>query len=283
MTSEIVRKPSLSAGLQAVKARGELSTATYRGLMRGFAESGKAQTIEGFAEYVEALRHTRTAATVNLTIAAGRKAFIQAGERAGLATRELAIIKAALAELHTVRIQTPDVKTVSPEERALLFAALPDRVSLIAEVIYVTGCRVSEVLGVRWEAVKADEETAELRIRGKGDKERLARIPAELLERIGQVFPEGEFLFTTSQGHRYGREYISREIDRTARRVLGRSVRAHQLRHSRATDLYQATGRIKAVSKLLGHADEATTLRYYVRDSFTDEELFDVDATLRGM
>jgi integrase len=275
MTREIVKKPNLSSGLLAVKARGRLSTETYRGLMRGFVESGKPWTIEGFAEYVEALRHTRTAATVNLTIAAGRKAFLQAGERAGMTTQELAIIKTALGELHTVRIQTRDVKTVSPEERALLFDALPPRVCLICEVIYVTGCRVSEVLGVRWAAVKVDDEKAELRIRGKGDKERLARIPVELFGRIGQIFPEGEFLFTTSQGHCYGREYISREIDRAARRVLGRSVRAHQLRHSRATDLYQSTGRIKAVAKLLGHADEATTLKYYVRDSFTNEELFE--------
>jgi hypothetical protein len=33
--------------------------------------------------------------------------------------------------------------------------------------------------------------------------------------------------------------------------------------------------RINAVSQLLGYADEATTLRFYVRDSFNDEELFE--------
>ena len=47
------------------------------------------------------------------------------------------------------------------------------------------------------------------------------------------------------------------------------------LRHSRATDLVRDTGRIKAVSRLLGHSDEAITLRYYVKDSFTDSELVD--------
>jgi len=56
--------------------------------------------------------------------------------------------------------------------------------------------------------------------------------------------------------------------------MLGRSVSAHVLRHSRATDLLAATKRIKAVSRLLGHSDEATTLRYYVRDAFSDEDLF---------
>ena len=37
--------------------------------------------------------------------------------------------------------------------------------------------------------------------------------------------------------------------------------------------MLKQTGRIKAVSRLLGHDDEATTLRYYVKDAFTDAEL----------
>lgn len=56
--------------------------------------------------------------------------------------------------------------------------------------------------------------------------------------------------------------------------MLGRAVSAHVLRHSRATDLLASTHRIKAVSRLLGHSDEATTLKYYVRDSFCDDDLF---------
>ena len=57
--------------------------------------------------------------------------------------------------------------------------------------------------------------------------------------------------------------------------LLGRAVSAQVLTHSRATDLLAATHRIKAVSRLLGRSDEAITLRYYVRDSFSDEELFE--------
>ncbi len=64
MTTEIARRPSLSAGLLAVKARSRRSTETYRSLVRGFLGSGHPQTIEGFAAYVEDLRRTRTAATV---------------------------------------------------------------------------------------------------------------------------------------------------------------------------------------------------------------------------
>ena len=60
---------------------------------------------------------------------------------------------------------------------------------------------------------------------------------------------------------------------RAARRVLGRSVTAHVLRHSRATDLIERTGKVKGVSRMLGHASEATTLRFYVKQSLTEEEL----------
>lgn len=52
-----------------------------------------------------------------------------------------------------------------------------------------------------------------------------------------------------------------------------RSVSAHVLRHSRATDLIERTGKVKGVARILGHASEATRLRYYVRQSLTDEEL----------
>ena len=55
--------------------------------------------------------------------------------------------------------------------------------------------------------------------------------------------------------------------------MLGRSVTAHVLRHFRATDLIERTGKVKGVSRMLGHASEATTLRYYVKQSLTEEEL----------
>ncbi len=170
----------------------------------------------------------------------------------------------------------PDVSVVSPEERLALFAALPLRMRLVAETLYATGARVIEVLTVRRDQVKTNgaSGTVELRLYGKGGKERSSRIPAELYKRILQVFPRGTYLFESSHKKHFRREYISREIARAARRVLGRAVSAHVLRHSRATDLVAATHRIKAVLRLLGHSDEATTLRYYVHDAFSDEDLF---------
>ena len=263
----------LAEALLKVKGAGDLTTAAYRTALRAFLDSEQPPTVEGFAAYIHQLRRSRSAATVNQALAAGRKAFLQAGERLGLPAKELSLIRGALGEIPAVKKAPPDVAVVSPDERQRLFAALPLRVRLIAETLYVTGARVSEVLGIRRDQVK-ENGAVELRLYGKGGKERAGRIPKELYRRILEVFPQGTYLFESRAGQHFKREYISREIARAARRVLGRSVSAHVLRHSRATDLLASTKRIKAVSRLLGHSDEATTLRYYVRDAFSDEDLF---------
>ena len=244
--------------------------------LEAFLASGWPPTVEGFAEYIHSLRRHRAASTVNQALAAGRKAFLQAAERLGLPAKEVALIRGALADIPSVKKGPPEVAVVSPEERSALFAALPLRMRLVAETLYVTGARVSEVLGVRRDQIKANgaNGTVELRLYGKGGKERAARIPAELYGQILEVYPKGTYLFESSHKKHFRREYVSREIARAARRVLGRRISAHVLRHSRATDLLANTHRIKAVSRLLGHSDEATTLRYYVHDAFSDEELF---------
>ena len=273
MPSTPAKRPSLASALLEVKGASENTTAAYRTALKAFLDSGQEVTVEGFAAYIHGLRRSRSAATVNQALAAGRKAFLQAAERLGLLAKEISLIRGALGEIPAVKKAPPDVSVVSPEERAALFAALPLRVRLVAETLYVTGARVSEVLTIRREQIKTNG-SVELRLYGKGGKERSARIPAELYRRILAEFPEGTYLFESRRGQHFKREYVSREIARAARRVLGRSVSAHVLRHSRATDLLAATHRIKAVSRLLGHSDEATTLRYYVRDAFSDEELF---------
>ena len=258
--------------LEAVKGPSEGSTTTYRAYVQGFTRSEHPRTVEGFAEYIAEITGKRPAASVNLAIAAGKSAFIQAAQRQGMSARELTLLKGALSELRNVRHQQADVATITPEERARLFKALPLRVRLIAETLYQSGARVSEIVGLRRDHVRVNGKVA-LRLFGKGSKEREATITAGLYSRILAEFPEGEYLFTTDRGNPYRRTYITREIERAAQRVLGRSVTSHVLRHSRATDLIESTGKVKGVSRMLGHASEATTLRYYVKQSLTADEL----------
>ena len=274
MTKAIAKQADVAAALMTVIGRGDLTTRQYRAIIRAYLDRHPA-TVEGFRAYIDELKASKRAATVNQALAAGRKAFQQAGEALGLPARELAVINQALADIRSVKRAPPDVHVVTPEERATLFDAMPVRIRLICETLYITGCRVSEILGVT-RAMTKTNGAVELTVLGKGNKERTARIPLALYRRILAEWPEVDspYLFTTERGHPFPGPYVSREIARAAKRVLGRSVSAHVLRHSRATDLLRDTHRIKAVSRLLGHADESVTLRYYVRDFFTDEELF---------
>ena len=116
--------------------------------------------------------------------------------------------------------------------------------------------------------------SVELRLYGKGGKERAGRILKELYQRILEVFPQGTYLFESRTGQHFKREYVRGRSCRLLGVCWACAVSAHVLRHSRATDLLDSTKRIKAVSRLFGHSNEATTLRYYVRDAFSDEELF---------
>jgi hypothetical protein len=50
-------------------------------------------TVEEFAEYIHQLHRTRSAATVNRALAAGRKAFLQAAQRLGLPAKEISLTR----------------------------------------------------------------------------------------------------------------------------------------------------------------------------------------------
>ena len=158
---------------------------------------------------------------------------------------------------------------------------MPARVRLLSRFLYATGCRVSEALAVRVEHCRRDGARVMIRLGGKGRKERTVRIPLGLAEEIEKNFrarrgqEKRSFLFETRFGNRFTRQYVSREIERSARRVLGRTITAHDLRHSRGTDLYARTRDLKGIAEFLGHTDTSTTARYYVRSVLSDEQLFE--------
>lgn len=274
----IVHEPAgiaLAAALGGVTGESPRTTAAYRHAVRGFIEfcGAEGPSVDRVKTYIDSLRGRVSAASVNLAIAGLRKAFGQAARAANLTAMQLAAVDSA-TRVKRDRPADPDIRVVSPADRARLFAAMPNRLRLISEFLYVTGARVSEALETRREFVRMEGESVSVILYGKNRKERRARIPFGLWEAITAEFGEtGEYLFTTEQGNPFRRQYISREIARTARRVLGTHFTAHDLRHSRATDLYKASGRLVAVSKFLGHSGVEVTARYYTRDTFTAEEL----------
>ena len=141
---------------------------------------------------------------------------------------------------------------------------------------YATGCRVSEVIGIRLTDCKADGSRVEIRVVGKGKKERMVLIPLTLYERLREIYQGSKYLFETASGRSYCRVQASDAIKRLTLRVVGRPLSYHKLRHSFATDkILQYPAHLTAISRYLGHSSTAITTQFYVHDELTDAQLFD--------
>ncbi|HBS09872.1 MAG TPA: site-specific tyrosine recombinase XerD [Microbacterium sp.] len=147
--------------------------------------------------------------------------------------------------------------------------ALRDRALL--ELLYATGARVSEAVGLDVDDVTDGDI---LRVRGKGSKERIvpigsyarAAVDAYLtrarpeLARRGKASPR---LFLGARGAPLSRQSAWLVIQAAAERAnLEAHVSPHTLRHSFATHLLQGGADVRVVQELLGHASVATTQIY---------------------
>ncbi len=159
-------------------------------------------------------------------------------------------------------------------------AVLRDRALL--EVLYGTGARVSEVVGLNVSDVAdalGDVDLPLVRVLGKGDKERVvplgsvARLAlAEWLSGRGRPLFEpkrwrrrsdAEALFLNARGGRLTRVGAFGVVKKYAARVgLEDAVSPHVLRHSCATHMLGRGADVRVVQELLGHASIATTQRY---------------------
>jgi integrase/recombinase XerD len=192
------------------------------------------------------------------------------------------------ADLPSVSVSDLLPKALSEEETERLLGAvvgtgpavLRDRALL--EVLYGTGARVSEVVGLNLGDV-ADAVDARgmplVRVLGKGDKERV--VPLGQLARLaladwlsGEGRPlfvpkkwrrrsDAEAVFLNARGGRLTRVGAFGVVKKYAARVgLEEKVSPHVLRHSCATHMLGRGADVRVVQELLGHASIATTQRY---------------------
>jgi integrase/recombinase XerD len=182
----------------------------------------------------------------------------------------------------TARIDAPKLgrplpKSLTEEEvEALLDApdvenpeGLRDRVML--EVLYATGLRVSELVGLRLEQVSLTQGL--VRIVGKGDKERLVPLGEEALNWLERFIKGGRFdilgerpcaeLFPTRRGRGMTRQAFWYLIKRHALQAgITKHLSPHTLRHAFATHLLNHGADLRVVQMLLGHSDLSTTQIY---------------------
>lgn len=153
----------------------------------------------------------------------------------------------------------------TPEERP---AAL--RAWAAAELLYASGVRVGELVGVDVGDVDLSQRT--VRVLGKGGKERVvpfgtpaARALTAWLAtgRPACVGPaSGDALLLGDRGGRWGQRQVRETVHRLAAAAGVDDVAPHDLRHSAATHLLQGGSDLRSVQEVLGHATLATTQRY---------------------
>ena len=163
---------------------------------------------------------------------------------------------------------------LSPDEATKLVTidageplAMRDRA--LFELAYSSGLRLSELAGLDLEAF--DAETGEVRVWGKGSKERLvpvgvparAALAAWLSARTALQVGGAKALFVSRTGRRITPRAIQQRLAMWAvKQGLSRHVHPHMLRHSFASHLLQSSGDLRAVQELLGHASIASTQVY---------------------
>jgi integrase/recombinase XerC len=152
------------------------------------------------------------------------------------------------------------------EDAARRFPARIPRDRVIFELLYGSGLRVAELVGLDREDFDWKERW--IRVRGKGRKERLVpfgRRAAEALERYLAVrgYDEQPAILLNERGGRLTTRSVDRIVKQYALRISGDpSLHPHSLRHAFATHLLSDGADLRAIQELLGHASLSTTQKY---------------------
>ena len=156
----------------------------------------------------------------------------------------------SIEELEVVR-----ESCISKRERAMI------------EVMYSTGCRLSEIHRMRKSDINIQEMN--MRVIGKGDKERIVYISFKCLHHVKSYLnlreDDCEHLFVTER--RPIRQMTNRAIERSVDKIEGRAkitkkLTPHTFRHTFATLAMENGADLADVQQLMGHEDPSTTLVY---------------------
>lgn len=142
----------------------------------------------------------------------------------------------------------------------------------IVELLYATGCRVSELIDV--DLHDYDDETRTVLVTGKGNKQRLVPVGGYADDAIAAWLPER--LVLRKPGRDSGALFLSTRGNRLSRQAVWRLVKLHGnsagidndllsphvLRHSAATHMVEGGADLRTVQELLGHASLSTTQIY---------------------
>ncbi|MBI4366960.1 MAG: tyrosine recombinase XerC [Deltaproteobacteria bacterium] len=186
----------------------------------------------------------------------------------------------AITENPAKEIATPKVPKRTPrflsvdETQALLEMpsgghVLEMRDKAMMELIYSSGLRVSELVGLNTDDV--DAKVGQVRVMGKGRKERIVPVGSKACEAIRRYAEKREqiavggtpALFCNRRGGRLTARSVERMMLKYLRGAgLNKRVTPHVLRHTFATHLLNSGADLRGIQELLGHASLSTTQKY---------------------
>ncbi len=162
-----------------------------------------------------------------------------------------------------------EVEALMQQPDSFTPAGLRDKAML--ELLYATGMRVSELIGLRWEDFEAN--LGVVRCRGKGSKERLIPVGKSALRAVEDYVHRGRPGLAKKQDN--PNLFLNRRGGRLSRvgfwKILGAYGRAaeistpltpHVVRHSFATHLLERGADLRSIQLMLGHSDISTTQIY---------------------
>jgi len=264
---------------------------TYLAVEKGLAPNTLASYERDLKKYFRAMRSRDPDAISPADV----NAFLSSLSGSGIAAPSIARNLAAVRGFHkflqidglaqgdpTVNLETPRgwkrlPKTLSMFEVDALLAQ-PDlsttlglRDKAMLELLYATGIRVSELVGLRMQNVNL--ERGFLVVMGKGSKERavpMGEAAAKAVRSYGERArplllngADSDFLFISSRRRGITRQMFWERIKLHARTAgITSSISPHTLRHCFATHLLDNGADLRAVQAMLGHADISTTQIY---------------------
>jgi len=141
----------------------------------------------------------------------------------------------------------------------------------LLELLYASGLRVSEVVSLNLEQV--DLDTGEIRVRGKGSKERITLMGKPAINALTTYLNQDRPKLLSTRGssalflNRYGGRLTERSVQKMLGKYakiagIGKRVHPHMLRHTFATHLLDGGADLRVVQELLGHANLSSTQIY---------------------
>ena len=181
----------------------------------------------------------------------------------------------------------PEVLSITDIENMINFYNhenyLDSRNRTVIDVLYSTGCRVSELCDINISDIDLDEKY--LKLKGKGSKQRIVPIGSMLYKNLMQYLNvretflqnRGEPLFLSKSKNKLDRTAVFRIIKKTAKNIsLQTDVHPHTLRHSAATHMLEGGCDLRTVQEFLGHSSVSTTQIYtkvtkeFLEEAFTE-------------